>query len=97
MTSTVQGLPLINRYPRWSPEQAWQLAYDWVCLRRRHYPANADIWHLRFHWATQGPTLWALVQQGRYRLRPMQVLGEHAQWGAADALVLKWLALMSAP
>lgn len=97
MTSTVQGLPLINRYPRWSPEQAWQLAYDWVCLRRRHYPAHADIWNLRFHWVTQGPTLWALVQQGRYRLRPMQVLGEHALWGAADALVLKWLALMSAP
>lgn len=97
MTSAVQGQPVINHYPRWSPAQAWQQAYDWVCLRRRHYPVNADIWHLRFHWATLGQTLWEAVQQCRYRLHPMQVLGAHALWGAADALVLKWLALMSAP
>lgn len=25
-------------------------AHIWLCRQRAHYPANADIWHLRFHW-----------------------------------------------
>ncbi|ECO0967510.1 hypothetical protein AA450_24810, partial [Salmonella enterica subsp. enterica serovar Give] len=24
-------------------------AYTWLCKSRRRFPANADIWHLRFH------------------------------------------------
>jgi hypothetical protein len=24
-------------------------AYSWLCKQRRNFPANADIWHLRFH------------------------------------------------
>jgi hypothetical protein len=27
-------------------------AYSWLCKQRRNFPANADIWHLRFHWHT---------------------------------------------
>lgn len=38
---------MTNPYPVLHLEHAWQLAYLWVCARRRHYPANADIWHLR--------------------------------------------------
>jgi hypothetical protein len=25
-------------------------AYAWLCHRRRRFPPNADVWHLRFHW-----------------------------------------------
>ncbi|MFM5376345.1 reverse transcriptase domain-containing protein [Aeromonas dhakensis] len=88
---------MTNSYPALHLEHAWQLAYQWVCARRRHYPANADIWHLRFHWATQGPALLTTVLAGRYRLSAMQVLGKHAIWSAQDALVLKWVALIGAP
>ncbi|BEJ48001.1 hypothetical protein Ri1_06000 [Aeromonas dhakensis] len=45
---TNQGLPRITA------EEAWQQAWHWLCQRRRHHPANADIWHLRFHWPRLG-------------------------------------------
>ncbi|MBX9565148.1 hypothetical protein FKF78_00545 [Aeromonas hydrophila] len=64
-----------SRYPELAPAQAWQLAYQWLCRRRRHYPANADIWHLRFHWPARSATLFARVTAGHYRLSPMQLLG----------------------
>lgn len=86
-----------SRYPALAPAQAWQLAYQWLCQRRRHYPANADIWHLRFHWPARSATLFARVMAGHYRLSPMQLLGGHAIWSAEDALVLKWVALRVAP
>jgi hypothetical protein len=28
-------------------------AFDWLCHQRRNYPANADVWHLRFHWSLE--------------------------------------------
>jgi len=86
-----------NPYPILSVEHAWQQAYEWVCMRRRHYPNNADIWHLRFHWPTLSSALLTLVLDGDYRLSAMQVVGKHAIWSAQDALVLKWVALQSAP
>ena len=27
--------------------------YNWLCHQRRHWPADADIWDFRFHWATE--------------------------------------------
>lgn len=86
-----------NIYPVTCVEQAWQLAYQWLCQRRRHYPANADVWHLRFHWHDHGGDLLASVLAGQYRLSAMQLLGKHAVWSAQDALVLKWLSLQCAP
>ncbi|WAY95574.1 hypothetical protein O3T13_16380, partial [Serratia marcescens] len=62
---------------------AWQAAWRWLCQCRRHAPPNADIWHLRFHWAQQEKQLWQQLQNGRYRLAPMQVLrGWWPQLGA---------------
>lgn len=76
----------------------WQAAYHWLCRRRNRAPANADVWHLRFHWQTLGPALFRRVTAGNYRLSAMQVIGgpgreRRAQWSAQDALVLKWVAL----
>lgn len=78
--------------------QAWQAAWRWLCQRRRHAPAQADIWHLWFHRARDDAALYRRVQAGRYRLSPMQIIHprgdeSHAQWSAQDALVLKWVAL----
>ena len=25
-------------------------AYQWLCQQRRHFPANSDVWDVRFHW-----------------------------------------------
>ena len=32
-------------------ETAIDAAYIWLCKSRANFPANADIWHLRFYWS----------------------------------------------
>ncbi len=32
-------------------------AYDWLCKRRRAYPADADVWSFRQAWAQEKDTL----------------------------------------
>ncbi len=75
----------------------WQQACHWLCHSRRRHPANADIWHLRWHWPTEEKSLFQRVMDGRYRLSPMLITGRgqdaRAIWSASDALVLKWVAL----
>lgn len=75
-------------------ESDWLNAYAWLGKRRRHAPPNANIWHLRFHWAECWEALYQHVCSGHYRLLPMQVYRYHdrswVQWSAQDALVLKW-------
>jgi len=77
---------------------AWQEAYDWLCRQRKNAPSDSDVWHLRFHWATDGEAFRNRVEQGKYRLKPLRVVkraGDDpiALWDADDALVLKWVAL----
>ncbi|ATM75317.1 transposase [Serratia fonticola] len=80
---------------------AWEQAYRWLTHQRRHAPANADIWHLRFHWQTRKERLWQQVSNGDYRLMPMQRIDtQHTavvMWSSSDALVLKWLTLCIMP
>ncbi|EHN8908237.1 hypothetical protein F6T93_001502 [Enterobacter hormaechei] len=76
-------------------------AWRWLCEGRRHAPAQADVWHLRYHWDTQQQSLLTTLLAGEYRLSPMLIVGQgneqKAMWGAQDALVLKWVALQVAP
>lgn len=77
----------------------WEYAAAWLWSRRRNTPVNADVWDLRWRWLMRGEAgkLYRTVTAGRYRLSPMMVCGEgknaKAMWSAADALVLKWVAL----
>jgi hypothetical protein len=49
-------------------------AYRWLCKQRRNFPANADIWHLRFHWHTiRHELLQALIKQD-YTFLPLSVV-----------------------
>ena len=73
-------------------------AYLWLCKQRHNFPANADIWHLRFHWHTiRGELLQSLNKQD-YTFMPLSVVtkadGESIHlWSSHDALVLKMLAM----
>lgn len=78
------------------------LAYRWLCQQRQHYPANADVWDLRFHWNVERPILIRELRTGHFQLGPMQVLtqpdGEVLHlWRSRDALVLKALTLTIQP
>lgn len=82
----------------------WEVARQWLYRQRSHAPANADIWHLRFHWSRLHASVWEQVINGQYRLSPMQVYhprlrpeAAQAQWSACDALVLKWVSLIVGP
>jgi len=75
---------------------ALQSAYQWVCRQRGHYPPDADIRDLRFHWEAIRLPLLAQLCQGRYRFSPLQSIrkadGEPIHlWSAQDALVMKML------
>ena len=73
-------------------------AYHWLCHQRRHYSPNADIWHLRFHWAEHRQHILNDLTSGHYLFSPLSVIqkanGETIHlWSARDALVLKMLVL----
>jgi len=77
-------------------------AYHWLCSQRRHFPAQADVWHLRRHWPAERTRLQDELGSGRFHLGPLAVVvpagGEPLHlWGARDALVLKALTLAVAP
>ncbi len=73
-------------------------AFRWLCDRRHRFPANADVWHLRFHWQTERVRILNSLTAGTYRLSALSLVRRAdgtrvAIWSAADALVLKCLAL----
>ena len=71
-------------------------AFTWLCHRRRHYPADADIWSFRQHWVEEKPRLQADLRAGRFRFGLLsRITDTHGEsidvWAARDALVLKAL------
>lgn len=78
------------------------MAYDALCKSRRRWPADADIWHLRFHWRAERPRILGLLQAGDWQLSPLQVIRKAdgtrcAVWSACDALVIRCLTLLLTP
>jgi RNA-directed DNA polymerase len=79
-------------------ETTLDTAYLWLCKQRANFPANADIWHLRFHWHTIRGELLQTLNKQDYTLLPLSVVtkadGETLHlWSSQDALVLKMLAM----
>jgi RNA-directed DNA polymerase len=79
-------------------ETTLDIAYSWLCKQRANFPANADIWHLRFHWHTIRGELLQTLHKPDYTLLPLSVVtkadGETLHlWSSQDALVLKMLAV----
>ncbi len=77
-------------------------AYQWLCKQRRHYPANSDIWHLRFHWEAERQRIIHALSKGDYYFAPLQLLKKSDGttihlWSSVDSLVLKALTLAITP
>lgn len=75
----------------------WDTEFRWLCRQRAHYPPNADVWHLRFHWSVEQRQLAQQLRSQRYRFGPVSVItkvnGETLHLRSArDALVAKRLA-----
>ena len=76
-------------------------AYAWLCRRRRHYLAHADIWSFRQHWPEEKIRMRGDLVAGRYTFTMLDRItrqdGEDCDlWAAPDALVLKALAMVLA-
>jgi RNA-directed DNA polymerase len=79
-------------------EATLDTAYLWLCKQRRNFPANTDIWHLRFNWHTIRSELLQTLNKQDYTFMPLSVVtkadGETLLlWSSQDALVLKMLAM----
>ena len=46
--------------------QQLEFAYKWLCLQRRHYPPNSDIWNFRFRWKENKLGLLTKINSGNY-------------------------------
>ncbi len=76
-------------------------AYDWLCQRRRDYPADADVWSFRHGWAREKDRLKTALAVGRFRFGLLTRItladGDEVDlWSARDALVLKALTIVLA-
>lgn len=74
----------------------------WLYRQRQHYPADADIWHLRFHREALFPQILKSLNTGTWQFSPLSLVRKAngdtvAIWSAADALVLKCLTLLLSP
>ena len=75
------------------------MAYEWLCRRRRDYSANSDVWALRRDWARKKEQIKDELLSGNYRFSLLTRItlkdGDDADlWSARDALVLKALAIV---
>ncbi len=74
------------------------IAYDWLCDRRKKYPHNDDVWDLRFRWVKIKPDLQKALLDGEYTFSPQVRIRMPDRtielWSAQDALVLKAVALV---
>lgn len=76
-------------------------AFEWLCQQRRHYPADADVWDLRWRWMVEKPRLIRTLRANEYRFAPNQALRKNGEtlhlWCARDTLVLKAMAMIIGP
>ncbi len=47
------AIPYIAILAKFTSDEVLDTAYDWLCRRRRDYPADADVWSFRQAWARE--------------------------------------------
>jgi hypothetical protein len=53
-------------------DETIELAFSWLCLKRKEHSPNNDIWNLRRHWQTVKPDLQKQLLDGTYQFTPQQ-------------------------
>ncbi|MCP4266981.1 MAG: hypothetical protein GY777_15655 [Candidatus Brocadiaceae bacterium] len=74
------------------------MAYDWLCKRRKDYSHNDEVWDIRFRWAEFKPHLQKRLLAGEYSISSQIVIKTPDRrmelWSAKDALVLKAMSIV---
>ncbi len=84
---------------RLASDAVLDVAYGWLCHRRRDYPADADVWSFRRHWPGEKRRIQADLFAGDFRFGLLDRItlkdgSDIDLWSARDALVLKALAIV---
>ena len=73
-------------------------AFDWLCDRRKRYPASSDVWDFRRSWPDSRRRIKQELRAGTFRFGLLDRIerdGETIElWASRDALVLKALTLV---
>ena len=81
---------------RVASDETLDIAFDWVCKRRKGYSHNSDIWALRRGWPEIKPNLQQILLAGEYEFDALREIRTGTEvidlWSSQDALVLKALA-----
>ncbi len=81
-----------------SSNQVLETAYHWLCKARSDYSSNDDVWSLRQEWVSAKLEIQHRLRAGVYEFEPLTEYRFSGQtvsiWAAADALVLKAMALV---
>lgn len=77
-------------------------ALETVSRNRRHFPPDADIWHIRFHATERLAVVLSTVNAGLWVLSPLTLVRRQdgsrvAIWSAEDAVVITALTRIIAP
>ncbi len=86
------AMPSMTIIAQLTSDDVLDAAYDWLCRRRRAYPADADVWSFRQGWAREKDRLKAALAAGRFRFGLLNRVtlkdGEEIDlWSARDACV----------
>jgi len=65
-------------------------AFAWLCHQRRHYPADVDVWALRWHWAMEKRRLVRNLRSNAYRVSPNQALRKDGETLPCGAPAMPW-------
>ena len=88
----------MNLISQIASDEILDLAYDWVCKRRREYSHNSDIWDLKRNWKEIKPSVQQALLAGDYSFSPLQEIRTGTEvielWRAEDALVLKAMSMV---
>ncbi len=84
---------------RLASDAVLDVAYGWLCHRRRDYPADADVWSFRHHWPVEKMRIQADLLAGDFRFGVLDRItlqdgSDIDLWSARDALVLKGLTIV---
>ncbi len=71
--------------------------YHWLCLLRKHFPPDADIWDFRYPYPVIRNELLQLINSGRYQFSPQQKIIKPCGnvihlWSSQNVLVMKLIA-----
>jgi hypothetical protein len=79
-------------------DEVIDLAYLWLCDRRKGYSHNNDVWSLRWCWCEIKPWVQQALLKGSYSFGALERVGNGRErreiWASLDALVLKAIAIV---